>query len=52
MTKVLVDKSDLEAALDNLQYYVSYGYIKPEEQATLDQQTIDRLKQEIKYDSK
>lgn len=46
--KVTVSRSDLESVLDNLQYFVSYGFILGEEQIKLDQETIDRLRNEIK----
>lgn len=47
MKKVTVDHLDLEKVLDNLQYFVSYGFILDEEQAKLDQETIDRLRNEM-----
>lgn len=45
--KVTVSRSDLESVLDNLQYFVSYGFILGEEQTKLDQETIDRLRNEM-----
>jgi hypothetical protein len=47
MSKVLVDKSDLLAVIDNLQYFVSYGFVTDDEQVKEDQETLDRLKKEI-----
>jgi hypothetical protein len=47
MKKVTVDRLDLEKVLDNLQYFVSYGFILDEEQTRLDQEVIDKIKNEL-----
>lgn len=48
MEKVIVNRLNLEKVLDNLQYFVSYGFILDENQAKLDQETINQLINEIK----
>jgi hypothetical protein len=50
MKKVTVDYSDLLSVLDNLQYFVSHGFILDEEQTRLDQEVIDRLKSQMEQE--
>lgn len=48
MEKATVNLLDLKNVLDNLQYFVSYGFILDEEQTKLDQEVIDRLRNQMK----
>lgn len=47
MERVTVNLFDLEKVLDNLQYFVSHGFILDEEQTKLDQEVIDSLRKQM-----